>query len=92
MTSPANMTAFFFHGLSTPWHAVSCIFSRCVKLKELWEGKPKQGGVGGGVKVGVFHVCGMCFAAVCSRARAYISRHFYTSGTSASAQSRGDVW
>lgn len=36
--------------------------------------------MGGGVKVGVFHVCGMCFAAVCSRARAYISRHFYTSG------------
>ena len=48
MTSPANMTAFFFRGLSTPWHAVSCIFSRCVKLKELWEGKPKQGGVEGG--------------------------------------------
>lgn len=38
------------------------------------------------MKVSVFHVCGMCFAAVCSRARAYISRHFYTSGTRASGK------
>lgn len=47
MTSPLNMTAFFPQPVH-PWHADSCIFSRRVKLKELWEGKPKQGlGVGG---------------------------------------------
>lgn len=47
MTSPPNMTAFFPWPVY-PWHASSCIFSCCVKLKELWEGKPKRGGEGGG--------------------------------------------
>lgn len=44
MTSPTNMTAFFPWPVH-PWHAVSCIFSCCVKLKELREGTPKWGGL-----------------------------------------------
>lgn len=46
MTSLTNMTAFFPWPVH-PWHAVYCIFSHCVKLKELWEGTP-QCGVGRG--------------------------------------------
>lgn len=56
MTSPPNMTAFF------PWpvhprHADSCIFSLCVKLKDLWEGEV------GGEEEG-WHRCVLC--AVCA--------------------------
>lgn len=58
MTSPTNMTAFFPWPVH-PWHAVYCIFSRCVKLKELWEGTPKCGGGGWGLKFVCF-MCGMC--------------------------------
>lgn len=48
MTS-TNTTAFFFPPVACPLMArVSRIFSRCVKLKELWEGTPWWVGVEGG--------------------------------------------
>lgn len=49
MTSPTNMTVFFFPPVACPPMArVSCIFSHRVKLKELWEGTPWWVGVEGG--------------------------------------------
>lgn len=58
MTSPAKMTAFFPWPVC-PWHAASCIFSCCVKLKELQEGTPKWGWR-------PKCVCFMCECDVCS--------------------------
>ena len=90
MTSPANMTAFFSmacppRGMLSPVFLVAVWNWRNSARGNL--SREEEGG-----EVCVFHVCGMCFAAVCSCAREYISRHFYTIGRSRGRSLAGEIF